>query len=88
MWESLCRFQASLSAVGDREVSSPAWLSEVLKDLFTSDIAKSSSVITLSGMQQKDTFLSDYFWEYLMMSVAALHSLLRKDAARSTLFPG
>lgn len=36
-------------------------------------------------MQQKDTFLSDSFWGYLTVSVAVLHSLLRKDAGRSTL---
>lgn len=72
---SLCHFQASLSVVNGTEVSSTAWLSVVLKDLFASDTnllwkglsANSSSVIKLSGMQQKDNFLSDSFWGYLQL---------------------
>lgn len=82
---SLCHFQASLSVV-----SSTASVSVVLKDFFISDInllckglcVNSSSVITLSGVQQKYASLSDSFWGYLRVSVAVL-PLLRKEAGRS-----
>jgi len=90
---SLCHFQASLSVVDGREVSSTAYLSVVLKDFFTSDTnllwkglgADSSSIIKLIGMQQKNTLQSDSFWRYLTVSVAVLHSQLRKGAGRFTL---
>lgn len=41
--------------------------------------------LLLNYLQQKDTLLSDSFSGYLMVSVAVLPSLSRKDAGRSTL---